>query len=188
MVYASATRGYKSGGFNFSATSASTAGFQPEDVWSYEIGTKTEWLDHRLRANLTGFKYNYTNLQEFLATAPGVAVIANAAKASIKGVELELAAKPVRGLELSANFAWLDAKYTSYPNAPLPQSLGPLSVDATGNRLDNSPPYSASVAAQYTWMLPGGAATYARSEYLWQDRHTMSRPTMCCRAFRRMAC
>jgi iron complex outermembrane recepter protein len=170
MVYASATRGYKSGGFNFSATSATTAGFQPEDVWSYEIGTKTEWLEHRLRANLTAFKYNYTNLQEFLATAPGVAVIANAAQARIKGVELELAAKPLKGLELSANLAWLDAKYTSYPNAPLPQSLGPFSVDATGNSLDNSPPYSASVAAQYTWMVAGGSSTYARSEYLWQDR------------------
>lgn len=169
MVYVSATRGYKSGGFNFSATSVATAGFQPEDVWSYEIGEKSEWLEHRLRVNLTAFQYNYKNLQEFLATAPGVAVIANAAKAKVKGVELELATKPVPGLELSANLAWLDAKYTAYPNAPVPQSLGPFSVDATGNRLDNSPEWSASMAAQYTWALRNGASSYVRGEYIWQD-------------------
>jgi iron complex outermembrane receptor protein len=170
MLYASATRGYKSGGFNFSATSADTSAFAPEKVWSYEIGEKSEWLDRRLRVNLTAFRYNYSDLQQFLATAPGVAIIANAASARVKGVELELAAKPVAGLELAANLSWLSAHYTSYPNAPVPQTLGPFSVDATGNWLNNSPPQSGSLSAQYTWPLGARGVLSARGEYSWQGR------------------
>jgi iron complex outermembrane receptor protein len=170
MLYASATRGYKSGGFNFSATSADTSAFDPEKVWSYEIGAKSEWLDRRLRVNVTAFRYNYSDLQQFLATAPGVAIIANAASARVKGVELELAAKPIAGLEVAANWSWLSARYTSYPNAPVPQTLGPFSVDATGNRLNNSPPRSASFSAQYTWPLGASGSLNARGEYSLQER------------------
>jgi iron complex outermembrane receptor protein len=170
LLYASATRGYKSGGFNFSATSADTAEFAPETVWSYELGAKTEWFDHRLRVNLTTFLYHYANLQEFLATAPGVAIIANAAAARIKGVELEISAKPFAGLDLTANLSQLNAVYTRYENAPVPQSLGPYSVDATGNRLDNAPPYSALLAAQYSWAVSRGGSLYTRAEFTWQDR------------------
>lgn len=170
LLYASPTRGYKSGGFNFSAATADTAEFAPETVWSYELGAKTEWLNHRLRVNLTAFLYHYSDLQEFLATAPGVANIANAAAARIKGVELEISAKPLPGLELTAYVSQLNAVYTRYENAPVPQSLGQFSVDATGNRLDNAPPYSALLAAQYSWPVSSGGSLRARSEYTWQDR------------------
>jgi iron complex outermembrane receptor protein len=170
MLYASATKGYKSGGFNFSAATAATAEFAPETLWSYELGAKSEWLDHRLRINLTTFLYHYSNLQEFLATAPGVAIIANAAAARVKGVELEITAKPIQGLDLTANLSQLNAVYTRYLNAPVPQSLGPYAVDATGNRLDNAPPYSAYLAAQYSWSISLGGSLFARTDYTWQDR------------------
>jgi iron complex outermembrane receptor protein len=167
MAYVSATRGFKSGGFNFSATTASTAAFDPETVWSYEAGAKTEWFDRRLRINLTGFIYDYSNLQQFLATAPGVAIIANAATARVKGIELEARARPGWGLELGANVAYLHAVYTDYKNAPVPQSLGPFSVDATGNRLDNAPPWSVNLFAQKSWAVSSDKTAFLRGEYIW---------------------
>jgi iron complex outermembrane receptor protein len=170
LAYVSATRGFKSGGFNFSATSADTAGFDPETVWSYEAGTKTEWFGRRLRVNLTGFIYDYSNLQQFLATAPGVAIIANAATAKVKGVELEVVARPGAGIELGANLAYLHAVYTNYPDAPVPQSLGPFSVDATGKRLDNAPPYSVSLFAKKSWAVSTDKTAFIRGEYLWLDK------------------
>jgi len=163
MLYASATRGFKSGGYNFSANSAATAGFQPEKVWSYEVGTKTEWLDRRLRVNLTGFYYKYTDLQVQILLAPGSLSIKNAANATNKGVELEIAALPVKGLELTANLAALDAKYSSFPDAPAPRGAG--TVDASGNYLIQAPPYTGNLAAQYSVPVGNGNTTFLRAEY-----------------------
>src|SRR3546814_7501906 len=59
MVYASATRGFKSGGFQL----GDGRPFLPEYVWSYEVGLKSTLLDRRLRANFSAFYYDYTNLQ-----------------------------------------------------------------------------------------------------------------------------
>jgi iron complex outermembrane recepter protein len=170
MTYLSATRGFKSGGFNFSSTDPATAGFDPETVWSYEAGAKTEWFDHRLRVNLTGFIYEYNNLQQFLATAPGVAVIANAASARVRGLELEILARPGWDLELGANFAYLDATYTNYPSAPVPQTLGPFSVDATGNTLAYAPPYNVSLFGKKSWSVAADKTAFVRGEYLWIDK------------------
>jgi len=163
MLYASATRGFKSGGYNFSANSAATAGFQPERVWSYEVGAKSEWLDHRLRVNLTGFYYDYSDLQVQILLAPGSLSIKNAANAKNKGVELEIAATPVKGLELTANLASLDAKYSSFPDAAAPRGAG--TVDATGNYLIQAPRYTGNVAAQYSVPMRGGDSTFLRAEY-----------------------
>ena len=94
LIYASATKGYKSGGFNFTATSPAIAGFAPESVWSYEGGAKTEWFEHRLRVNATGFLYDYRNLQVSQLVGPGTFSIGNAAAATGKGAELEAIGKP----------------------------------------------------------------------------------------------
>jgi iron complex outermembrane recepter protein len=163
MLYASATRGFKSGGYNFSANSAAIAGFQPEKVWSYEVGAKSEWLDHRLRVNLTGFYYHYSDLQVQILLAPGSLSIKNAANARNKGVELEIAATPVKGLELMANLAALDAKYSSFPDAPAPRGAG--TVDASGNYLIQAPPFTGNLAAQYTVPVGNGDSTFLRAEY-----------------------
>jgi iron complex outermembrane receptor protein len=168
MVYASATRGFKSGGYNFSAATAATAGFQPEKVWSYEVGAKTEWLDRRLRVNLTGFYYDYTDLQVQILLAPGSLSIKNAANATNKGVELEIAALPVKGLELTANLAWLDAKYSSFPDAPAPRGAG--TVDASGNYLIQAPPYTGNLAAQYTLPVWMDDSMFLRAEYSYIGR------------------
>jgi iron complex outermembrane recepter protein len=92
--------------------------------------------------------------------------IVNAATARVQGVELEIQAVPIESLRVSANLAWLDATYTDYPNAPVP---GGGSVDVTGNRLNYSPEYSASVSAEYTHELASAGAIYVRGDYSWKD-------------------
>jgi iron complex outermembrane receptor protein len=170
MVYASATRGFKSGGYNFSSNSASTAAFEPEKVWSYEVGLKSTWFEHRLRANLTGFYYDYTNLQVQEIIGPAEESITNAATATNKGIELELAARPVPGLDLIANIATLDAAYSKYLGAPVPASVGGGVADASGKRLDDAPSYSGNLAAQYTVSLGRGDSLDGRVEYNFQGR------------------
>lgn len=151
LVYASATRGFKSGGYDFGATSEAdaAAGFGPEKLWSYEAGIKSDWFDRRLRANLTAFYYDYKDLQVQSYVQNGAAFgarTANAATARVKGVELELMARPISGLTLSSNIAYLDARYREYTAASV-TAYGEF--DASGQRLNNAPRWSATFGASY---------------------------------------
>jgi iron complex outermembrane recepter protein len=182
LIYVSATRGYKSGGVNYAATTVAQESFAPEELWSYELGAKTEWFDHRLRANLTGFYYDYSNLQVQSVLGPGTTTISNAASATVKGVEAEFTAKPVPALALTANLSALDATYNSFPVAAVPGALLPFvenspnynaktgTYDASGNYLDNAPRFSASVIAQYTERVSSLGSIYEQAEYSWRDR------------------
>jgi iron complex outermembrane recepter protein len=182
LLYASATRGYKSGGVNFAATSLSTASFQPEYIWSYEVGAKTEWLDRRLRANLTAFYYDYKNLQVQSSLAAGVSVIGNAATATDKGLEAELVAQVTPAFQVNAEVSYLDARYSSFPDASVPSALKQFVVgdpnydstrstyDASGNYLNYAPRYSGSVRGQYDWRLSSTAALFARGDVYYQSR------------------
>jgi iron complex outermembrane receptor protein len=152
LLYASATRGFKSGGYDYGAnnTADASAGYGPEKLWSYEAGLKSDWFGRRLRFNLTGFYYDYTDLQVQSYVQIGASFGArtqNAATARVKGIEAEIVARPVPALELTANGAWLDAKYRRYPNAYV-TTFG--NFDAAGKRLNNAPQWSATFAATYT--------------------------------------
>src|SRR5690606_18790483 len=57
MIYASYNRGFKSGNFNI--IPATTPPYSPEIVDSFEIGTKSDWLDNRVRLNIAAFYSKY---------------------------------------------------------------------------------------------------------------------------------
>lgn len=99
-AYAKVSTGYLAGGSLGGRT------FQPEANTSYEMGLKSEFFDRRLRANLVGFYQHVTNIQvtEF-DTTHGTYII-NGANENIPGVELELRALPLPGLQLTANYGY----------------------------------------------------------------------------------
>lgn len=151
FLYAKATRGFKSGGFNF--TAAERGGFQPETLWAYEIGSKISLADNRIHLNSALFHYDYNDLQVQAFIVPGTADITNAASATVSGAELELRAAVTDSFELSGYIAYLDADYEDYPEAPI---AGGGSVDASGNALNNAPTWSASFAAIYRQQIAAG--------------------------------
>jgi len=155
MGYVSATRGFKSGGFQL----GDAGSFDPEYLWSYEAGVKTSLMDDRLRANVGVFRYDYTNLQvvEFIG---GVATTSNAGKAIVKGIEGEFLARVSDNLDLNATVAYLDATYDTFFEG---------GVDFSGNRLANSPKWSYSFGAQYTLDLTNQGSLTFRSDYAWRD-------------------
>ncbi len=167
LIYASATRGFKSGGYDMGSTDKVNAerGFAPELLWSYEVGAKTSLIDRKLDIALTGFRYDYDDLQVTLFVPPSYAVTQNAASARTYGVELEMQARPVRGLTLSGTLAYLDAKYRHYTGA-YTAAFG--AFDATGKRLNNAPKWAFTVGAQYEFPLAGGNS-YIGADYKWQD-------------------
>ena len=171
LLYLSYSKGFKSGGFN--DLSVINPPFNPEYVTSYELGAKTEWLDKRLRLNASAFHYDYSDLQVSVFASLGnitTTFTTNAAKATIQGVELELQARPVRNMDLSASVSYLDATYDSFvtpygtctaANASADaRCVGraglPRLIDASGNRLNNAPELKGTLSAGYGIDLASG--------------------------------
>lgn len=183
LLYISATRGWKSGGFYPTQSPTSTLGtaYNPETVWSYEAGAKTEWFDKRLLVDLDGFLYHYKDLQVTSLLAPGFSSITNAASAEGKGAELEIKARPLPYWQIIVNGSYLQATYTSFPNASPPATLDPYlagdprynaalhTFNATGKFLDQAPRFTAFIAAERDWDLNFGSM-FVRAEYSWTDR------------------
>jgi iron complex outermembrane recepter protein len=171
LAYASITKGFKSGGFDFGSPTAEDAsrGYDPEALWAYELGLKSDWLQHRLRVNVDAFLYHYTNMQVEVFVPPANAITENAATARIEGVELQLEARPLQPLDLYANLAYLHARYTSFPNA----YVGDFGTfDASGKALNYAPDWTATLGATYTFDLLGHGSG---SEYLGVDYRLQSR-------------
>src|SRR5262249_543132 len=113
LTYGSATRGFKSGGFNLSST-VPGRGFAPEWPWSYEGGLKGALWNGRSRFGLSAFVMDYTNLQVQTPIQPGVYDIRNAATATIRGIEVENTTRVGRGVAAGGHMTWLDATYDHY--------------------------------------------------------------------------
>ncbi len=135
LIFASATRGFKSGGWNARGTSASELlPFGPETAWSYELGAKTEFWDNRVRLNVTGFWLDVEGLQTpsaFIRANGSIAFITrNFANYRNKGVEVELSTAPVDNLNMFLAVGYQDDKYRFDANTPAFDAFGVQSVPA----------------------------------------------------------
>ena len=162
MLYASATRGYKSGGFQgLSGTAAGAATpYDPEFAWGYEGGAKTQWLDGRLRLNLAVFQTDYEDLQISTLVPLCCVVVSNAATARIRGAELEFAVRPMEGLLIDGSYSYLDAKFTDY--------VVGATVN-TGHVLPRSPKDKVNVGVQYSFPVADWSVR-ARVDYSYQSK------------------
>jgi iron complex outermembrane receptor protein len=144
LVYVSATRGFKSGGFNFTSPEAGR-GYAPEWAWSYEGGLKTGLAHGRARVNFAVFQTDYSDLQVQHSIRPGVIDISNAAEATIRGVEIEGTARLAPSLQAGGHLAWLDARYDRY----VAVGVGGITGDVAGRRLSNAPEWSGRLWLQW---------------------------------------
>jgi iron complex outermembrane receptor protein len=151
-VYATYNRGTKSGGF-FSGQTTDPADLGPyrdETVNAYEVGAKSEFLDRRLRVNVSAFYYDYKDLQVYTVIQRNglpVQLFTNASKARVYGGEAEIEARPMKGLSLTLGASLLSAEYKDF------QSLGD---DYSGNTLPSAPKTSLNGAARYEHPLGAG--------------------------------
>ncbi|WP_165322901.1 TonB-dependent receptor [Rhizorhabdus phycosphaerae] len=167
FAYATYSRGFKAGGFNDqigsfhpfvnadgsdnnAAFAAAASATKPEKADSYEAGVKTELFDRMLRFNLTGFYVEYNDLQKQIVvplTVGGqqfqVTRFFNAAKATVKGLELETTLVPTRGLTLRGLLGYQDGKYDSY-TTPIPAGY-----DLSTAPLDRLPKWQWTLDATY---------------------------------------
>jgi iron complex outermembrane receptor protein len=197
-LYIKYSRGWKGGHFNGGALSVFDiiTGVNPEVVDSYEIGLRSNWFDQRVKLNLTGFYYDYLDLQVFIIeqTPLGYPIpkLANASDARVYGVELDLQTEPLDGLWITLNAAWVESEYKDFvvafqeqfrfPRPPRPAPPpDPLFIwierkfDYSGNTLIASPDFSVTGSIQYDIALPGeiagrGLGTLTpRFSFSWKD-------------------
>ncbi|WEK42089.1 MAG: TonB-dependent receptor [Candidatus Sphingomonas colombiensis] len=145
-LYAKYARGFKSGGFN-GETSSLAELLQPykaETVDSYELGLKSRALDHTLTFNAALFWNEAKNMQLSVFTGRNAAesFILNAGAARLRGVELEMIARPAPSLQVTTSFSYLDAKYKKFIDG---------GVDVSDNRaLPHAPKYNVSVGTDWS--------------------------------------
>jgi iron complex outermembrane receptor protein len=164
LLYASYSRGFKSGLFN--ATNPNLPSVRPQTVDAYEIGLKSDLFSHKLRANIALFDNEVKDIQiRGIPNGLTTPIFYNGANASFKGVDLELEAAPARGLTAQANLSYLhgrygagftNALYFTLPAAPaggLVASVG----DASGKVPVLAPELVLSLSAQYAFATPSDA-------------------------------
>ncbi|MEJ7935937.1 TonB-dependent receptor [Sphingobium sp. AN558] len=178
MVFASYNRGFKSGNYNLQPISAP---FDPETLDSYEVGTKTSFMNGKLRFNASAFHYKYKNLQVRITRGFTTSTF-NAAAAEVNGMEGDLSFSPFAGLTFNAAAAYVDSKYVSFRSAqsfvPVSSILAPgqrcpgvttgaaptggnciVPADATGKPLIRSPKFSGNLGVTWEQPLASGNLT-----------------------------
>jgi iron complex outermembrane receptor protein len=162
LLYAKVDTGYKSGGF----TDLNEYG--PESVTAYEIGSKNRFLNNQLQFNLTGFYYDYKDLQVSQYREDARTVILNAGKAEIYGLEMESIFEPNSNDRIDFSANWLHARYTDFAVAS-----GGVNVSYEGNKMIQSPDWSLAGGYQHIFDL-GNAELTARVQSHYQTRSYFS--------------
>lgn len=185
LVYGSVSTGFRAGGFNTRGDQDSTLQpFDPENVTTYEIGTKQDWeiAEMPLRSNLAVYLQQYEDIQQTVSNTGASGALEtntiNAAKAEIKGLELDLSIKPINELTLAVSYSYVDAKYKDRTdnidfNGNRTLQANEIGVDTSNNAFAYIPEQSAT--ASVTYMLPLDASlgdiSVMASAY-WQDEMT----------------
>jgi iron complex outermembrane receptor protein len=212
LVYGKVTRGYKAGAFNYTGPDPDQLTAKPEFVTSYEAGFKSDFevgtMPVRLNANV--FHVDYTDIQKSAAlnvpngcdqpvkparcavvgNTTGLdqgAVVFNAEKAVMDGLELELVMQPVEGLRLSGGYSYIKAKYKKFDQALSGTSLQtrvdtcdgektllygvPQTFDFSCIPYNLTPKNLLNLGARYEVPLGGNAGTLVfGANYSWVDR------------------
>jgi iron complex outermembrane receptor protein len=122
LFYATASRGFKAGGFNTQSAAGEPGqalSYSPETLTSYETGLKSRFLDNRLQVNVSGYYWDYKNHQEPTLTytnVPGVTnlIYENAGASTIYGGDLDIVARPWQGGTIETSVEYAHSFYNSF--------------------------------------------------------------------------
>jgi iron complex outermembrane receptor protein len=178
-LYATASRGYKSGGFatfgydlhgqeindDGSAPDGTTPlEFDPEQVDSYEIGVKSRLLGNTMRLNASLFRYDYTDLQ-LVYFDQGSSLVANVGEATGQGLELDLRWLPSERWDATVGLSLLDTEITDADEIIEIGACG----DCDGKSLPFAPEVSASAILSYKWPMSSGEGFFT-TEYVYRSK------------------
>ena len=191
QLYASASRGFKSGGFNGRVNSLTDVTllvdgevqivpyFGPETVWTYEAGAKGSFLNGRVSMSLAAFTSDYRDFQARVGggntgITGGSFPVINAGRLRISGVEFEMNVKPATPVTLFLSLGYLDAKYKEFNDG---RRAPAFSCNPTGTEVTCEPAFAPPLTARMggEYRIPLGEATLALGGDLrFVDKHYLS--------------
>jgi iron complex outermembrane receptor protein len=157
MTYATYGIGFNQGGGT--ATSAGVVPYKPERVANYELGLRSDLLDHHLRANVSVFYDDYSDIQ-VSQDINFFNVTTNGGGGEAKGFEAEGMWLIGGGLSLQYGLGFAETDYTSVP---------PGNPYASGTPFPYAPKWQNNTALQYDFMVPNGGGVTLRGEYNYQS-------------------
>lgn len=175
LYYGTVAKGYRTGGINpglgvLCASDLAAAGldknppsYQNDSLWSYELGSKTSWLDNRLQINGSTFYIDWQNIQQnvYLASC-GQQFTANLGSAVSKGGDLSVNIRPVRSLTLTVEGGYADVTYSQTSFAGAYGKGTPL---VTKGDVVNPVPWTLNASAEYAPDLDLGGQPYLRVDW-----------------------
>jgi iron complex outermembrane receptor protein len=167
LGYVLFSEGGRPGGPNLTTSAlppGATLTVKAETLQNYEIGLKGSFFDQKVTANAAAFvmvDQNYiTNLSAVSSIGTTTSYLANAPGALSRGVQVNIRAKPIDGLNLFASGIYDDAFFTNFKNGPCPyeqanlQNAANPTCDMTGHALSLVPRWAFAVGGEYRQRLP----------------------------------
>ena len=157
LLYASISRGVKGAGFNaneFGANSYNLIPFKAEHIIAYEVGEKLTFLDKRLTLNSSVFYYAYTDFQAFQYKGNGPNPFVSNDDAKFSGGEIELVARPLRGLDIHLALSELNSAVYNVSTAQ---------IGVTDQLAQDAPKWSGNGLIRYSWEMGSGTASVLAS-------------------------
>ena len=193
-IYFTYAKGFLSGGFNTELNEAILANstdpvgaleflqYEPEKVRSLEVGFKSTWGNGRLRLNVALFHTQYKNKQQEIEFEEGfgdvgddtLELLANAANATIKGLEIELTARPVGELQIQAAYGYLKSSFSELATFPFPVATFAQVGDPLGQFPD-----TLSANIQYQLFFGDGHSLTPRFNMFWKDTYVRAQGAVC---------
>ncbi len=203
MFFATASSGFKAGGFNQLVALTAPAGsnmassFDPEKLTAFEVGVKNRFFDRRLQVNVEGFYWDYKDHQEAHVALSGQGVVGlsfeNAGNATIYGGSADVVFKPFRSGTFHAAVEFVRSRYDDFsflqnaaflfPGstgcAVLPTSIigpaGPVvQIDCSGNQVTRSPKWSGNAGYSQLFDLPGGDGLEATVDLVFASKRWLA--------------
>ena len=173
-VFASAAKGFQSGGFNYYGGTPESAQYDAAESWNYEIGWSASWNGGRLHTRAALFYSDFEDYQVYRLNPmnPTEAYMVNASEVSSYGLELEAEAAVSDTVTLSAALGLVNAEFDSYTDNVLRGVLGPHAAgyEFGGNDINFVPEYTANLGAhiELPWNLYTNWEVQGIGEY-WLD-------------------
>ena len=197
MLYAAVAKGAKPGGFSTLSIGEDLSNnrFLPETLWSYELGTKTQFFDNRLQINADVFYMDYKNKQVTTQDASGgqginlSTVTRNAGEAEIYGFEADVSVVISESVSLTGGYAYLDTEYTDFVFTTLSGNdvlrggnctavtvgTTPVcQVSLTGNSLERQPKHAFTLGANGSFPVTDDLNVIAEVSTQYQGKRPLS--------------
>ncbi|MEP7243240.1 MAG: TonB-dependent receptor [Gammaproteobacteria bacterium] len=164
LLYATFSEGFRIGGTNAADlpfASGIPPAYDPDSLKNYEIGAKSEFLDHKLRLNAAVYRIDWSDIQvQAIDTTGAFPFTTNAGTAQVNGFEIEANAILAPGLQLDFGGSYTDATLTAdQPLIPNNPNLG-----KDGDRLPKVPKVQLAAALTYTMPVMGDAELAFRAD------------------------